>query len=202
MKNEPISSTDSLRDFVYTHARKRGLSLRKIGAALGYNPPYFSDLLNGKKRRSVEFLNALAEYLSLPRVEIYQAAGLLQVSGEEAVRAKIDALMANEPTVRQALDMLVGLEREDMLILASWMIAKSVELIHIRRGMLPGSTSEEEIRAFPDKDVPPAFVNLVAQAVMKYLKFGPDGLSLSPEHDPFGDEEFTDEEIDQLDVDD
>jgi hypothetical protein len=120
----------------------------------------------------------------------------------EITIAKLEDLMKTEPTVRQALDMLVGLKHKDMLTLASWMIAKSVELIHVRRGMQPRVAPEEGISTFPDKDFTPAFVNLVAQAFMKYLRFGQEGLRLSPKNDPFGDEEFTDEEIDQLDIDD
>lgn len=198
MKNEEISSKDSLRNFVYQHAKKRGLPLRKIGEALGYKPPYFSDLLNGKKKRSVEFLNALAEYLNVPRVDVYQAAGLLQISEHEALRAKLDDLLVNEPSVRQALDMMVALDREDMLKLASWMIVHSVELIQEKSGNPIQQGEEDEFLAFPENSqIPPAFMNLVAQFVFRYFRLGLKGLKVDPKYDPFGDHsEYDGEEID------
>ena len=52
-------------------------------------PAYFSDLMHGRKRRNAEFLNALADYLNVPRVEVYKAAGLLQITDEEKLKAKI-----------------------------------------------------------------------------------------------------------------
>lgn len=203
MKNEDISSKDAfkdtLRDYVQNHAKKRGIPLRKIGEAIGIKPAYFSDILNGRKKRSVEFLNALADHLDVPRVEVYQAAGLLQISEYESLRAKLDNLLMNEPTVRQALDMLVGLEREDMLKLTSWMIINAVELTQQRRSgrSLEG---QKELVAFPEdsKLPPPAFMNMVYQIVSQYFQFGSKGeLTAERKYDPMADQsEYDGEEID------
>jgi len=200
MKSEVFSSQDSLRDFVHQHAKRRGVPLRKVGEALGYKPPYFSDLLNGKKKRSVEFLNALAEYLNVPRVDVYQAAGLLQISEHEALRAKLDELIMNEPTVRQALDMMVALDREDMLKMATWMIVHSVQSIQKKSGQTAQQDEDEaeELQAFPENSqIPPAFMNLVAQFVFRYFRLGSKGLKVDPKYDPFGDHsEYDGEDID------
>ncbi len=177
MKTEDVSSKDNLKAYLQDHAKKRGISLRKIGESLGIKPSYFSGLVTGKKKRSVEFLNALADYLEAPRVEIYQAAGLLQVSEYEALRAKLDSLLMNEPTVRQALDMLVGLDHEDMLTLASWMIVNSVQLTQARREQSGERKELEGLRAFPEKSelVPPAFANMLYQVVSQYFRLGSKG---------------------------
>ncbi|HNT26181.1 MAG TPA: helix-turn-helix transcriptional regulator [Anaerolineales bacterium] len=199
MKNEDISSKDTLRAYLQSHAKKRGITLRKIGEALGIKPAYFSGLITGNKKRSVEFLNALADYLEAPRVEVYQAAGLLQISEYESLRAKLDNLLMNEPTARQALDMLVGLEREDMLKLASWMIINAVELTQQRRS---GRSIEgqKELLAFPEdsKLPPPAFMNMIYQMVSQYFRPGSKGeLTVDPKYDPLGDQsEYDGEEID------
>lgn len=177
MNSEDISSKDTLRDFVHSHAKKRGVTYRQIGAALGMKSAYFSDILSGRKNRNTQFLNALAEYLEVPRVDVYQAAGLLQISEYESLRAKLDNLLANEPTVRQALDMLVGLERDDMLRLASWMIIKAVEINQLRSGEHPRQTGDDELTAFPDnsKLPPPAIVNMIYQIMSQYFRIGSKG---------------------------
>jgi transcriptional regulator with XRE-family HTH domain len=205
MKNEDISSKDTLKAYLQSHAKKRGIPLRKIGEALGFKPAYFSGLVTGNKKRSVEFLNALADYLEAPRVEVYQAAGLLQISEYESLRAKLDNLLMNEPTARQALDMLVGLEREDMLKLASWMIINAVELTQQR---MSGRSIEgqKELLAFPEdsKLPPPAFMNMIYQMVSQYFRPGSKGeLTVDPKYDPLGDQsEYDGEEIDLDDDDD
>ncbi len=187
MDNKAILSKDSLREFVHHHAKKKGITFRKIGEALGMKPAYFSDLMSGRKRRSVEFLNALAEYLKVQRVDVYQAAGLLQISEYETLRTKLDDLLMNEPTIRQALDMLVGLEREDMLKLASWMILNSVGLIQIRTGAKFVGGGEEALLAFPENSTiaPPAFMNMLYQIVSEYFRLDSKGkLVANPKSDP------------------
>jgi hypothetical protein len=105
----------------------------------------------------------------------------------------------NEPTVRQALDMLVGLEREDMLKLTSWMIINAVELTQQRRSgrNLEG---QKELVAFPEdsKLPPPAFMNMVYQIVSQYFQFGSKGeLTADRIYNPMADQsEYDGEEID------
>jgi transcriptional regulator with XRE-family HTH domain len=207
MNSEDISSKDTLREFVHSHAKKRGVTFRQIGAALGMKSAYFSDILTGRKKRSTQFLNALAEYLDVPRVDVYQAAGLLEVSEYESLRAKIDSLLTNEPTVRQALDMLVGLERDDMLRLASWIIIKAVELRQLTTEY-PQLPEDDELAAFPtnSKLPPPAFVNMIYQIISQYFRIGSKGQLLPKmsrreieEYDGLEDDEFADEEFDDGD---
>lgn len=176
MVNEEISS-DTLRDFVYDHAKKRGETFGKIGQALGMKPAYFSDLMHGRKRRSAEFLNALADYLNVPRVEVYKAAGLLQITEDEKLKAKLEYLLMNEPTVRQALDMFVGLDRDDMLKIATWLIMISVDLMQTRRYEEHDHTKIEGLEAFPEGEsiAPPSLLNMLAQVVSQYFRVGSKG---------------------------
>jgi len=176
MSNEDISS-DTLREFVYNHAKKRGVTFGQIGQALGMKPAYFSDLLHGRKRRSAEFLNALADYLNVPRVEVYKAAGLLQITEQEALITKLEYLLMNEPTVRQALEMFVGLDRDDMLKIATWIIMISVDLMQSKRLGKGEKGRIEGLEAFPEREyiAPPSLLNMVSQVVSQYFRVGSKG---------------------------
>lgn len=176
MNNEDISS-DTFREFVHNHAKKRGVTFRQIGQALGMKPAYFSDLLHGRKRRSAEFLNALANYLNVPRVEVYKAAGLLQITEHEALTAKIESLLMNEPTVRQALEMFVGLDRNDMLKIATWIIMISVDLMQSKGVGEDEKVKIEGLEVFPERELiaPPSLLNMLSQVVSQYFRIGSKG---------------------------
>jgi len=176
MNNEDIS-TDTFREFVHDHAKKRGVTFRQIGQALGMKPAYFSDLLHGRKRRSAEFLNGLADYLNVPRVEVYKAAGLLQTTENEALTAKIESLLMNEPTVRQALEMFVGLDRDDMLKIATWIIMICVDVMQLKRAEDGEKVKIEGLEAFPEREyiAPPSLLNMVSQVVSQYFRIGSKG---------------------------
>ncbi len=140
-------------------------------------PAYFSDLMHGRKRRNAEFLNALADYLNVPRVEVYKAAGLLQITEDENLKAKLEYLLMNEPTVRQALDMFVGLDRDDMLKIATWLIMISVDLMQTRRNEGREHTKLDGLEAFPEGEsiAPPSLLNMLSQVVSQYFRIGSKG---------------------------
>lgn len=127
MKNEDISSKDTLRTFLQTHAKKRGILLRKIGEAIGIKPAYFSDIINGRKKRSVEFLNSLADYLEVPRVDVYQAAGLLDLDEDDLMSNRIKEWAVKDPNFRQAMERMVAMDEDQRSRMFSWIFYKTLQ---------------------------------------------------------------------------
>ena len=127
MKNVDISSKDNLKPFLQQHARKRGIPLRTIGEALGFKPPYFSDLINGKKKRNVEFLNALADYLEVPRVEVYQAAGWLDLDEDDLLMNRVKEWSAKDPNFRQAIERMMEMDVNQRSRMFVWIFFKTLQ---------------------------------------------------------------------------
>ncbi len=127
MVNEDISPKDTLKELVREQAKKRGITFAKIGEALGMKPAYFSDLMNGRKKRSVEFLNSLADYLMLPRVDIYQAAGLLDLDEDDLRANRVKEWYRKDAYFRQALDQWAKMDDEQRDQMFLWIFYKTLQ---------------------------------------------------------------------------
>ena len=118
----------SFREFVKAQAAKRNLSMRKLSLAIGMTPSYFSEILSGKKKINNEFLNSLADYLEIPRVDVYQAAGLIQLGHEDLLGVRLQELRTKDPMFKKATDLIAGLEREQMEDMIGWILLRALDM--------------------------------------------------------------------------
>jgi transcriptional regulator with XRE-family HTH domain len=142
----------SFREFVKTQAAKRNLSMRKLSLAIGMTPSYFSEILNGKKKINNEFLNSLADYLEIPRVDVYQAAGLIQLGHEDLLDARVQELRTKDPMFKKATDLLAGLEQDQMENMIGWMLLRVLDMS--KRGEAASAGDAPELQELLKKLTP------------------------------------------------
>ena len=117
----------SFREFVKAQAAKRNLSMRKLSLAIGMTPSYFSEILSGKKRSNVDFLNSLAEYLQIPRVDVYQAAGWLDLQEDDLMTNRIKEWFTKDPYFRQALQRMMEMDESQRSKMFLWVFYKTLQ---------------------------------------------------------------------------
>lgn len=124
---EENPSLQAFREFVKTQAGKRNLSMRKLSLAIGMTPSYFSEILSGKKRINVDFLNSLADYLQIPRVDVYQAAGWLDLDEEDLLMNRVKEWSAKDPNFRQAIERMMEMDTNQRSRMFVWIFFKTLQ---------------------------------------------------------------------------
>jgi transcriptional regulator with XRE-family HTH domain len=126
-KLEANPDLQSFREFVKGQAEKRNLSMRKLSLAIGMAPSYFSEILSGKKRINVSFLNSLADYLQMPRVEVYQAAGWLDLEGDDLMYNQVKDWYFKDPYFREAVLRMIDMDENQRDKMFSWLFYKTLQ---------------------------------------------------------------------------
>jgi transcriptional regulator with XRE-family HTH domain len=126
-KSEENPALQSFREFVKAQAAKRNLSMRKLSLAIGMTPSYFSEILSGKKRINVDFLNSLADYLQIPRVDVYQAAGWLDLDEEDLLMNRVKEWSAKDPNFRQAIERMMEMDTNQRSRMFVWIFFKTLQ---------------------------------------------------------------------------
>lgn len=124
---EENPSLQSFREFVKAQAAKRNLSMRKLSLAIGMTPSYFSEILSGKKKINNEFLNSLADYLEIPRVDVYQAAGWLDLDEEDLLMNRVKEWSAKDPNFRQAIERMMEMDTNQRSRIFVWIFFKTLQ---------------------------------------------------------------------------
>jgi transcriptional regulator with XRE-family HTH domain len=130
-KSEEISASQSLKEFVKSHTKKNKISLRKLSAAIDIAPSYLSEVLNGKKKISIELLNALAEFLQVPRVDVYQAAGLINLNKDDLKNARYKEMQEQEPLLVQFEKLLDDVEETQRTIMTYWLFSRAMAFMEV-----------------------------------------------------------------------
>lgn len=147
----------SFREFVKQQAAQRNLSLRRLSLEMEMTPSYFSEILNGKKRINVDFLNALADYLKIPRVEVYQAAGWLDLDEGELVANRVREWYSKDAHFRRALDRMMKMDETQRGEIFEWIFYKTLQ----ETGRLQNFLDFDWVEAAKQGDIlPDAFANL------------------------------------------
>jgi hypothetical protein len=90
-------------------------------------PSYFSEILSGKKRINVDFLNSLADYLHIPRVDVYQAAGWLDLQEDDLMTNRIKEWFTKDPYFRQALQRMMEMDESQRSKMFLWVFYKTLQ---------------------------------------------------------------------------
>ena len=144
-QSEENPALQSFKAFIKSQAAKRNLSMRKLSIAIGMTPSYFSEILSGKKRINVEFLNSLADYLQIPRVEVYQEAGWLDLNEEDLMMNRVKKWVTEDPYFRQALEIWANMEAEQRHKVFSWVLYKTLQETN-RLQTYPMPEAEKEVQ--------------------------------------------------------
>jgi len=126
-KSEENPALQSFREFVKKQAAQRNLSMRKLSLAIGMAPSYFSEILSGKKRINVDFLNTLADYLQIPRVDVYEAAGWLDPEEDSMGMNSIKDWYSRDPFFRQAMDSITFMDEVQRSSIFKWILLKTLQ---------------------------------------------------------------------------
>ncbi len=75
-----MKAADSLLPFVKINAKQKNMTLRALAIASGRGSSigHFHEVLSGKRNIDLELLKQLADFLDIPLLSLYEAAGLLK----------------------------------------------------------------------------------------------------------------------------
>ncbi len=102
-KPEPHKTAPLIRT-IKSYMEKNGLSLRKTASGIGIGASHLSEILNGEKVPDAGVCNAIADYLGIPRVQVYGLAGWLDL-GEQDDQA-LTALLTQSAASPEQLNKL------------------------------------------------------------------------------------------------
>lgn len=117
-----------LRDFVLGHLEEQNLSLREIAQKSDLQPSHLSEVLNGKRKPSPRFINKLADSLGIPRIELYHAAGLVNLEDDEQFVAQLREVVNKEPQFRKLLEMLLSFKEHERKRTVRYLLAISQDV--------------------------------------------------------------------------
>jgi len=114
-----VTKTLALKDFIASKAHEKNMSMRQLASELGVSHSYLSEILNGKKPLDVNLGNRIADYFSVQRVVLYQAAGWLDLSEDEELVQRFKEYARKNPEfekfVKSVLNIKDEKERKRML---------------------------------------------------------------------------------------
>jgi transcriptional regulator with XRE-family HTH domain len=112
MTKKNSSSHRSLANFLHQIAKERNLSPRSIAVGAGVSPGYFSEIYNGKRIPEADVCNRIADFLHVPRIDIYGLAGWLDLSVNEQFIQKAGDFSRNDPEFARLLNEIMSLTNE------------------------------------------------------------------------------------------
>jgi transcriptional regulator with XRE-family HTH domain len=154
-----------LRDFVFSKLGEQNLSLRDIAQKTGIQPSHLSEVVNGKRNPSAKLLNKLADNLGIPRIELYNAAGLVNLEDDEQFITQLREVLSKEPQFRKLLEMLLRFQEHERKRTVRYLLAISQDV-------------EDE-----DEALASARIDTDGKVILEEgkLRFGENGKVLNPE---------------------
>ena len=126
-KIEENPALQSFKDFVQNQAARRNLSMRKLSLALGMTPSHVSEILSGKKNINVEFLNSLADFFQISRIEVYQAAGWVDLDEDDLMLNRVRDWYSKDQNFRQALEHIMSMDPNQRGKIFLWIFYKTLQ---------------------------------------------------------------------------
>ncbi len=102
-----------LKEFMTKMTQERNLSLRKVATGIDLPPSHLSAILNGKRPLRVAICNSIADYFEVPRIELYNQVGWVDLSMDEELINKVKELGNKEPTIKAFLGELVDMNSDE-----------------------------------------------------------------------------------------
>ncbi len=99
------SLSEFLERFIDSKKQSRpGFSMRSFASKLGYNSPsLLSDIVNGKRKASEDFLDRLSQYLSLNSLESRYLKNLVKIQNLSDQEEMRETLVENNKCIREVL---------------------------------------------------------------------------------------------------
>jgi transcriptional regulator with XRE-family HTH domain len=85
--------------------QKRGLTQQQLGEAAGLSKPFVSQLENGRREPSAQTLEALADYLGVKVVDLFEGGGAEGLAGLAEIHGRLSP-RGREQLFRIALTLL------------------------------------------------------------------------------------------------
>jgi transcriptional regulator with XRE-family HTH domain len=100
LPDKAIQLTTVLKNFLDL----KGISVRKAAAQMDIGASHLSHIMNGEKSPDAGVCNAIADFLGIPRVQVYGLAGWLDL-GEQDDKALSELFLSFADTPEQAQDL-------------------------------------------------------------------------------------------------
>ncbi len=108
-----METHQKIKQFMTEMTKERGISLRQVAAGIGIGSSHLSAILNGKRPLRVAICNSIADYFEVPRIELYNQVGWVDLSMDEELINKVKELGNKEPTIKAFLGELVDMNSDE-----------------------------------------------------------------------------------------